>query len=178
MKKTVIGIGILVSLVMIIAYGLPVFAQSYVATLIPGQPLSKIAAQQIIENSGLPIETLEDGTTGYVTRGRDAVNAYRLAHDKLSENGWYKGLSDDHTPLLEALLSAMEKEGYISGGAFLAARSRDILSSFWGDSNDQNAKELGYDNEYELIKKIDRLTVEGRYTSSHMLNDAYYRKWQ
>jgi len=177
MKKTVIGVGILVSLIMIIAYGLPVFAQSYVATLIPRQPLSKMAAQQAIGNSGLPMEVLQDGTTNYVTRGRDAVNAYRLAHDKLSENGWYRGLSDDHTPLLKALLSALEKEGYTSENVRLATRSKDILHSFWQESNSQNAQELGYGSENELLKRISKLTAEGQYMSACTLNDAYYGKW-
>lgn len=111
MRKVAMVLVLVASLVL---FGLPTFAQSYLATQIPGQPLSRIAAQQIITNSGLLTEKLPDGTTSSITRGRDAVNAYRYAHTMLYTNGWYRGISEDHTPLLMAMVNVLEKESYTS----------------------------------------------------------------
>lgn len=133
---------IVISVLMV--WGIPVFAQTKLATVIPGHPLSAIAAAQIITNSGLPIEKLEDGTTNSLTLCRDYVDAYRYAHEQLSAKGWYRGISDDHTPLLIAMVNAIEKEGYTSTQTILQDKSAEVLQKFWYASDTQNAVELGY----------------------------------
>lgn len=122
-------------------FGLPIFAQSYVATLIPNQPLKNIAAQQIILNSGLPKETLLGGTTNAVTKGRDAINAYRYAHSMLYANGWYRGISDDHTPLLEAMVAEIEKQGFTSNEKVLQDKTSEVLAKFFTASESLNITE-------------------------------------
>lgn len=166
MKRLVIAVVIL-SLSLLVFLGLPVFAQTYVATLIPGQPLSMMAAEQIITNSGLPREKLPDGTTNSVTRGRDAVNSYRYAHQMLYENGWYRGISEDHTPLLEAMVDVMEKEGYMSSKTTLAGKTEEVLQKFWYASDTQNAKDLGYSSLEDF---------HSRATESH--RKAFEDKWK
>ncbi len=121
-----------------LVWGLPAFAQTYVATQIPGQPLAAMAAKQIITNSGLPIEKTATGETNQITRGRDAVNAYRYAHSQLYKSGWYRGVSEDHTPLLVAMVGAIEKEGYTSIWVTFELKSSDVLDKFFKASEEQN----------------------------------------
>lgn len=111
-------------------FGLPVLATSHFAIMIPGQPLSTIAAWEIINHSGLPIEKLPDGTTNNLTRARDAVNAYRLAHTELSAKGWYRGIGNDHTPLLDAMIKTMEIEGFTSKAADLPTKTAEVYTKF------------------------------------------------
>ena len=165
-KKLIVITVALIPLVFLAYFGLPAFAQTYVATLIPGQPLNTIAAEQIIIDSGLPIEKLPDGMTNEVTRGRDAVNAYRYAHTMLYVNGWYRGISEDHTPLLVAMVGALEKEGYISKRVTWEERKTQILHDFWYASDTQNAKELGYTSLgdfYDRASKMDRQSFKSKW---------------
>ena len=124
-----------------LVWGLPVFAQTYTATLIPGQPLATMAAEQIITNSRLPIEKTPEGETNPVTRGRDAVNAYRYAHTMLYQKGWYRGISEDHTPLLAAMVSVLEKEGYTTLYLTLEYKAPDVLKQFFDANEEQNIKD-------------------------------------
>lgn len=164
--KKLVAIVMLVFITSLALFGLPAFAQTYVASLIPGQPLSRIAAEQIITSSGLPIEQLEGGTTNSLTRGRDAVNAYRYAHTMLYKNGWYRGISEDHTPLLVAMVGVLEKEGYTSTKVVFQEKSAEILQKFWYVSDTQNAKELGYTSLEDFSSKatsIDRHAFESKW---------------
>ena len=69
-----------------------------------------------------------------VLEGRKAVDAYREAHRQLHAGGWYKGISGDHTPLLEKLVSDLDKLGFISAEAGFEPKKAEILAGFWADS--------------------------------------------
>jgi hypothetical protein len=142
--RACLSVGILASFL----FGIPVLAQSHIATLIPNQPLKTIAAQQIILNSGLPTETLLNGTTNAVTKGRDAINAYRYAHSMLYTYGWYRGISDDHTPLLEAMVAELEKQGFTSNEKVLQDKTSEVLAKLFTASEALNItegiKEIGW----------------------------------
>jgi len=49
-----------------------------------------------------------------ILKGRAAIDNYRAAHTKLHSHGWYKGISEDHTPLLEKLKSDLKEVGFNS----------------------------------------------------------------
>jgi len=176
-KLAIIGV-ILVIVAMSVLWGLPAFAQTHLATLIPGQPLSAIAAEQIITHSGLPQEVLPGGKTNSLTRGRDAVNAYRYAHEQLSSNGWYRGIGEDHTPLLAALVNELGKQGFKSDKPILQEKSAEVLEKFWHDSNTQNAKELGYDDLEELNIAVADMDKAGKGKEAKDLKDSLDDKWK
>lgn len=67
-----------------------------------------------------------------VLSGRQAVNAYRLAHTKLHLRGWHKGIPEGHTPLFNTLLAELKKHG--SGS----------LDEFFKSSELLNMQELGF----------------------------------
>jgi len=176
-RLCIIGlVSILLSVV--VCFGVPAFAQTQVATLIPGQPLSQIAANQIISHSGLPTEVLPDGTTNAMTRGRDAVNAYRHAHNQLYVNGWYRGISEDHTPLLVAVVKLMEKEGYTSAELEFEQKKTEILGKFWLDSDTQNVRRFGFDSLEDFYDRIESLEVVGRTTEASQLMGWYGEMWK
>ena len=54
-----------------------------------------------------------------VLAGRKAVDAYRESHRLLHANGWYKGISEDHTPLLNTMLAELNKQGFKSMQEFI-----------------------------------------------------------
>jgi hypothetical protein len=155
MKRLIVISLILVTLLISAICTAPLLAQTRIATLIPWQPLSSIAAEQVITHSGLTAEELADGTTNELTKCRDAVNAYRYAHDQISSKGWYRGLSDDHTVLLQALVNEIERQGgYKTNNTSLASQSSDILKQFYNDSDTQNAVELGFESVESLNAEI------------------------
>lgn len=47
-----------------------------------------------------------------ILAGRKAVGAYRLAHSKLYEKGWHKGIPEGHTPLLNTMVKALKGLGF------------------------------------------------------------------
>lgn len=47
-----------------------------------------------------------------VKQGRKAVEEYRTAHTALYSGGWYPGISEAHTPLLNTLLAALAAQGF------------------------------------------------------------------
>jgi len=51
---------------------------------------------------------------GTIRAGRILVDAYRETHSKLYVDGWYKGISEDHTPLLNELLDKLSTLGFSS----------------------------------------------------------------
>jgi len=79
-----------------------------------------------------------------VLSAMQAVDAYREAHRQLHAGGWYKGISEDHTPLLEKLVSDLDKLGFTSTEAGFEPKKTEILARFWADSDLQNIKELGF----------------------------------
>jgi len=67
-----------------------------------------------------------------VLSGRQAVNAYRLAHSQLYSGGWHKGIPEEHTPLFNTLLAELKECGFIT------------LQEFFDVSQELNIKELGF----------------------------------
>ena len=78
-----------------------------------------------------------------ILAGRKAVDAYREAHRQLHSHGWYKGISEDHTPLLEKLVTDLEKIGITSDELDFEPKKTEILAKFWADSDLLNIRELG-----------------------------------
>lgn len=72
---------------------------------------------------------------GQVAEGRRSMLAYRAAHTELSKNGYYKGLSADHLPLLEVLIENLEIDGYVSTtGYTFDDKKTDVMRKFDIDS--------------------------------------------
>jgi len=161
-----------VAIALILVFGLPAFAQTHLAAAIPGQPLSGMAATMIIKHSGLPAETLPGDIATQLTRGRDVINAYRYAHEQLYIKGWYRGISDDHTPLIQAMTEALKGEGY-KGESDSA-----VLGSFFYQSDTENAKELGYDSLESLNIDIARLVSTGKAAEAKLITDELNAKWR
>ena len=67
-----------------------------------------------------------------VLSGRQAVNAYRLAHSQLYSGGWHKDIPEGHTPLFNTLLAELKKHGAGS------------LDEFFKSSELLNMQELGF----------------------------------
>lgn len=86
-----------------------------------------------------------------VLKGREAVDAYREAHTKLHSKGWHKGMSEEHTPLLDKVLVKFKEQGFNS------------LEDFFTASEELNIQELGFasrENFYtELYKGANRHMV-------------------
>jgi len=178
MKLVALFIILLLVVCLSVYLALPVFAQTHIASEIQEQPFSSIAARQIITNSGLPMEVLPGGITNEITRGRDVVNAYRYAHGQLGKNGWYRGLSKDHTPLLVAMVNELEKQGFTSSKVVLQDKSAEVLQKFWYASDTENAKELGYNSQEEMDISISNLTKSGKQLEVSQLISDLERKWK
>jgi len=67
-----------------------------------------------------------------ILAARKAVDAYRAAHAHLHRAGWHRGTPEEHTPLLEELVSELKKRGFIS------------LDQFFDSSETLNIKTLGF----------------------------------
>ncbi len=63
--------------------------------------------------------------------GRKAVDAYRQAHTQLYSKPWHKGVSEEHTPLLDKMLDELKKQGF-------------TLDEFFDASEELNIQELGF----------------------------------
>jgi hypothetical protein len=87
-----------------------------------------------------------------VISGRQAVDAYRLAHAELHSKDWRKGIAEEHTPLLNNLLAGLKESGFIS------------LSQFWDASQELNILELGFKSREDFEAKAteaEREALEG-----------------
>lgn len=69
-----------------------------------------------------------------VVTGRQAVDAYRLAHAQLYQAGWHQGIPKEHTPLLDDLLAELERQGSSS------------LDQLFNSSQELNIEELGFES--------------------------------
>ena len=49
-----------------------------------------------------------------IIEGRKVVDVYRKAHQLLHSKGWYKGISEDHIPLINEMLSKLIKLNFSS----------------------------------------------------------------
>jgi len=56
-----------------------------------------------------------------ILAGRKAVDDYRASHSMLYIGGYYKGVSEDHTPLLNVMLEEFKKQGFNSIQEFFDA---------------------------------------------------------
>ena len=59
-----------------------------------------------------------------ILSGRKAVNAYREAHSQLNDSKWYKGVPEAHTPLLNMMLTELDKQGFKSIDEFFTASDK------------------------------------------------------
>ena len=64
-----------------------------------------------------------------ILAGRKAVDAYRTAHQALYTNGWYKGIAEDHTPLMNTLSAVLVAQGFNSLEEFKEAS--DAVGDGW-----------------------------------------------
>lgn len=87
--------------------------------------------------------------------GRQAVDAYRLAHSQLHSEGWHKGVSEEHTPPFNILLAELKKHG--SGS----------LDEFFKSSELLNMQELGFVSREDFETKATGIDIE-----------ALDRKWR
>lgn len=78
--------------------------------------------------------------------GREAVDACRTDHTQLYSGGWYQGISEDHTPLLQTLVSALEGLGFTSDEIEFELKKIEILAKFWAASDLLNVQQLGFDD--------------------------------
>lgn len=76
-----------------------------------------------------------------ILAGRNRVDAYRTAHTKLYDKGWHKGIPEEHTPLLKALVNALEGLGFASTETDFEPRKTEILARFWEASDELNIQE-------------------------------------
>lgn len=64
-----------------------------------------------------------------VLKARKAVEAYREAHHLLHLEPWHSGIPEEHTPLLNILLSDLGKQGFNSLQEFFDAS--ETLGDGW-----------------------------------------------
>ncbi|GAI05295.1 unnamed protein product, partial [marine sediment metagenome] len=69
----------------------------------------------------------------------------------LYDHGWYKGISEDHTPLLKRLVADLEKIGITSAELDFEPKKTEILAKFWAESDALNVQELGLEGK-EMTK--------------------------
>lgn len=87
-----------------------------------------------------------------INNARASVDAYRTAHTQLYKSGWYKGISEAHTPLLNTMLAGITKQGFASIGTLFTA------------SNLYNIQQLGFADEADFEARAttaDRTTLNG-----------------
>lgn len=96
-----------------------------------------------------------------VLNGRKAVDAYRKAHHILHSKPWHKGVPEEHTPLLKAMVNALEKQGFISIEKEFEPKKTEILTKFFDESDLLNIQELWFIDREDFDK---RATAEDKET--------------
>ena len=94
----------------------------------------------------MPSENITD--TEKIMNGREMVDIYRAAHTELHSHGWHKGISEEHTPLLNTLLKSFEEQGFNTTQEFFAA------------SKEMNIKELGFISMEDFLATATKLDEE------------------
>jgi len=95
-----------------------------------------------------------------ILAGRSAVETYRIAHAKLYEGCWHKGIPEEHTPLLKAMVGSFEAQGFTSIEASFEPKKNEILAKFWLASYDLNVKELGFKDMDDFNKNATEVDKE------------------
>jgi len=67
-----------------------------------------------------------------IRKGREAVDAYRTAHVALHKKPWHRGVPEEHTPLLNIMLKALQELGFNNPWELFRA------------SDELNMQELGF----------------------------------
>ncbi len=75
---------------------------------------------------------MDQVTRSEVVEGRKAVDAYRETHRQLHSEPWHRDIPEEHTPLLNKLLSELEGQGF------------SWLQEFFDTSELLNIQELGF----------------------------------
>jgi len=83
-----------------------------------------------------------------VIAGRNQVDAYRIAHAKLYEKGWHRGIPEEHTPLLNIMLKAFKGLGF------------DTIQEFFDASEQLNIQELGFASKEDFEGKANEADRE------------------
>lgn len=81
------------------------------------QPSSRIKSGDLIGPARLIALDLWGGR---VLLGREGVDGYRYSHQHLYNGGWHKGISEEHTPLLNKLKGQLSELGFNSLEEFFA----------------------------------------------------------
>jgi len=93
-----------------------------------------------------------------VLAGRKAVDAYRKAHTQLHAGGWYKGISEEHTPLLNKLVATLEKLGFtlasfwVKSNKYCLVEAEDAISEFAVYRDRQDLAMLGEQKKYNGVE--------------------------
>lgn len=92
--------------------------------------------------------------------GRERVDAYRTAHTQLHSKPWHRGIPEEHAPLLEALVNALEGLGFTSTETEFEPKKTEILAKFWSDSDLLNVQELSFDSRKDFEGKVTEVDRE------------------
>ena len=87
-----------------------------------------------------------------VLKGRGAIDTYREAHTKLHLGPWHKGVSEEHTPLLDEMLIKLRERGFTS------------LVDFFIASEELNIQGLGFTSREDFTQNApnaDRISLAG-----------------
>jgi len=91
-------------------------------------------------------------TTQQILAGRNRVDAYRTAHVALYNQPWHKGIPEAHTPLLNAMVNALNGLGFNS------------IQEFFDASDLLNLQELGFIDMEDFEQRAtnaDRAALDG-----------------
>ncbi len=92
-------------------------------------------------------------TKEQILKGRQAVDTYRTAHAQLYVDGWHKGISEAHTPLLETMKAELASQGF-------------TMETFWEASDLLNVQELGFKDMADFEAKatlVNRQALEAKW---------------
>ena len=97
-----------------------------------------------------------------ILAGRATVDAYRQAHIQLHSKPWHRGIPEEHTPLLEVLVNALEGLGFTYTETDFEPKKTEILAKFWQDSDLLNLQELGLEG--KELTEVDREALEAKWS--------------
>ena len=83
-----------------------------------------------------------------ILAGRNAVFAYREAHRILHSKPWHRGIPEEHTPLLNTLLTGLNEQGFVT------------IQEFFDASDLLNIQELGFVSRKGIKTEADQEALE------------------